>query len=504
MGINFSNFSLATRAWSIFAICLIGIIANAVTEVADIRKHIRQAHANEIEHLVEASLGILRYYERRASRGELPLKEAQQQALAVLSSMRYQQSNYIFVANDDGYSISNGNAQLIGTDIRNMRDANGKLFVQELYTVAKAGGGFVNYLFPNPKANGEQQPKTSYARYFPAWGWTVGTGINIREMESQISAAQQRALLIAAVIILLVSILIAIFIRGLTRPIARTIEAMQNLTQGDMDLEQRLPEKGCRELADLAREFNQFVFSLRTLVNQVNLAGHRLNSALTQLHEIGKDMEPDRSTPEKQLQLNRGIEHMLSTVSKISERTRQMQSSHELMRMLAEQDPLTGLLNRRAFLEKVEAQLAGLDEGEPHCLLLADVDHFKAINDTFGHDTGDQALLELSVILQEHFGRHALVSRYGGEEFVIWLPSMYEALASDICEQLLARLRHYELLTDRGAVSFTLSIGLTCTRGSVTLKNLLRKADEALYRAKSNGRDQYQVWHDAELLEENF
>jgi len=419
-----------------------------------------------------------------------------------VSRLRYQQNNYIFVADDQGYSISNGNTQLIGTDIRKMRDANGKLFVQELYDVAKAGGGFVEYLFPNPKANGEQQPKTSYAKYFPAWGWTVGTGINIQVMEAQISAAQQRTLITAAVISLLVSILISIFIRGLTRPIGRTIEAMQNLTQGDMDLEQRLPEKGCRELAELAREFNQFVFSLRTLVNQVNLAGHRLNSALIQLHEIGKDMEPDRSSPEKQLQLNRGIEHMLATVSKISERTRQMQSSHELMRMLAEQDPLTGLLNRRAFLEKVEAQLSGLEPNEPHCLLLADVDHFKTINDTFGHDTGDQALLELSVILQEHFGRHALVSRYGGEEFVIWLPSIYEALATDICEQLLARLRHYELLTERGAVSFSISIGLTCTAGSTSLKSLLREADEALYRAKSNGRDQYQLYHSAEVLEE--
>lgn len=152
----------------------------------------------------------------------------------------------------------------------------------------------------------------------------------------------------------------------------------------------------------------------------------------------------------------------------------------EFARRLADTDPLTGLLNRRAFL----AQAIGR-EGE-HVLQIADLDHFKGVNDTLGHDGGDEVLRVFARILRACAGERALVARMGGEEFAI-LSAEGEAVE---CEIVLARLRATRMPFD---LTVTASIG-TCTGPMASerdWKALYRGADAALFEAKSAGRDRF-------------
>jgi|GEM_PF-1674161 len=489
----FSRLSLSARVWIIFFVCVLGIVINLMLEMRELRANIRNCYEQEIKHLVETAVGVLNHYNGRVRNGEMTLEGAQKEALRVIGAMRYQQGNYIFIADEKGYSLANGVKALIGTSIVDMKDPTGKFFVRELYQVGKLPeGGFVDYLWPNIHDPSVLEPKTSYAIYFPAWRWTAGTGLNITRMESDISYAQFRTVITSGILVLILAGLMTVFVGHLTTPIRRTTEAMRKLSQGDAGLDTVLPETGSSELAELARHFNGFVYSLRTVTNQVHQAGFRLKTILRQVQLLAQD-QADRSNGDpRQAQSLAAIEHLLSSVEKVTERSEQMNCTDDAMKLLADQDPLTGLLNRRAFLHELDIHLGDLGEDEPHCLMLMDVDRFKAVNDSFGHDTGDQVLVELSVVLQSFFGEHALACRWGGEEFAVWVPSIHKQMIEQRAEALLEKLRNAAIETLGGDVHLTMSIGVCCHRGPGNTKGLLKETDRALSRAKMNDGDQVQ------------
>ena len=158
----------------------------------------------------------------------------------------------------------------------------------------------------------------------------------------------------------------------------------------------------------------------------------------------------------------------------------------------ARHDPLTGLLNRRGFSEAGQAELTrAVRSGEPLSVLVVDVDHFKKLNDGFGHAAGDDALAALGGLLLGLARAHDVVARTGGEEFAVLLPATDLVAALHVAH----RLRH--AVTDLPtARQLTVSIGVDVrTPGDAggTLDELLLGADRALYRAKEKGRDRVEV-----------
>jgi diguanylate cyclase (GGDEF)-like protein len=154
-------------------------------------------------------------------------------------------------------------------------------------------------------------------------------------------------------------------------------------------------------------------------------------------------------------------------------------------------DPLTGLANRRAFMIDAEAMIASRGaRSEPLAVLLADLDHFKKINDVFGHSAGDRVLNIFATTLGRCLDREALVGRIGGEEFAVLLADRTEDAASLIAERLRAAFAHAATEVDGRAIRATVSIGVAASRiGAHDLAGLLGRADEALYRAKAGGRN---------------
>ncbi len=166
------------------------------------------------------------------------------------------------------------------------------------------------------------------------------------------------------------------------------------------------------------------------------------------------------------------------------------------LREISETDALTGLANRRHFLDVAGETIgAAQRESRPVAMLMVDIDHFKRINDTFGHAAGDKALRLLSATLKESTRRADCVARLGGEEFAILLPGATAAIAQDIAERICRHTATIAVLDDAGrSFGFTVSIGLAALASADRRpEDLLARADAALYRAKRGGRNRVET-----------
>ncbi len=157
----------------------------------------------------------------------------------------------------------------------------------------------------------------------------------------------------------------------------------------------------------------------------------------------------------------------------------------------ANRDFLTGLYNRRYFFKDMEDYFAkAIQNSENFAIAMIDIDHFKKINDTYGHDLGDKAIVTLSEILRSNIGQHDVVSRFGGDEFCIAVKDISPSAASDVFERLRQQVQNCLTLSDKGEeIRFTISIGVALNRED-TLEDTLNQADLMLYNAKQNGRNQ--------------
>jgi two-component system cell cycle response regulator len=145
-------------------------------------------------------------------------------------------------------------------------------------------------------------------------------------------------------------------------------------------------------------------------------------------------------------------------------------------------DGLTGLPNRRAF-DQFAARLAA-PQAPGYAVILVDIDHFKAVNDTYGHQSGDEVLLAVAAALQSAAPPASLVARYGGEEFVVVMPNATAAMALGAAEQLRLSVQRAA-----GPVPVTASFGIAASPGGQPAAPVIAAADAALYQAKSEGRN---------------
>lgn len=166
------------------------------------------------------------------------------------------------------------------------------------------------------------------------------------------------------------------------------------------------------------------------------------------------------------------------------------------LEFIADRDPLTGIPNRRALLRVMSAEIkaAGIRRdiapraGGP-CLALVDADHFKRINDTFGHPAGDAVLLGIADRLTENARRSDMVARIGGEEFAVWMPAVTLNEAKAFAERLCRSMNRQPFETAAGPVAATVSIGVAAFQNGDDLNYLMTRADAALYSAKQAGRN---------------
>src|SRR5579884_814522 len=172
---------------------------------------------------------------------------------------------------------------------------------------------------------------------------------------------------------------------------------------------------------------------------------------------------------------------------------RQLIEARDRLRFEATHDALTGVWNRRAILEFLDHEIArSFRHSTALSALLIDVDHFKSINDTYGHSTGDRVLLEIARTMNELMRSYDFLGRFGGEEFLAILPTADETGAAEVGERLRDHVRRIKL-ADEPQINISISIGACTHNGNESAGEMLEMVDSALYRAKAAGRNRVEV-----------
>ncbi len=158
----------------------------------------------------------------------------------------------------------------------------------------------------------------------------------------------------------------------------------------------------------------------------------------------------------------------------------------------AHTDALTGLRNHRAFHETLRTEMHRSQRyGRPLGLIMLDIDGFKELNDRFGHQAGDAALIEMGKVIRAATRREDFAARYGGDEIAILLPETPPAGCMSVVRRLVTSVRDHKFLYDGKRMPFTISVGVAFFKADMSITQLVGAADQALYRAKQAGKDRY-------------
>ena len=163
----------------------------------------------------------------------------------------------------------------------------------------------------------------------------------------------------------------------------------------------------------------------------------------------------------------------------------------DYFRTLSQTDPLTGLLNRRAFLDLLKGRKRRQFDGhkESDALMVVDLDHFKRVNDRYGHEGGDAILKQVADLFRSNLRNEDVIARFGGEEFAIALSCMHLAETKRVARRLLLAVEDHVFLYEENEIRLTISIGLVRYRNGQKLEPALRQADLLTYQSKKDGRN---------------
>lgn len=245
-------------------------------------------------------------------------------------------------------------------------------------------------------------------------------------------------------------------------------------------------------LHDMAM-YSQWLGSSRLWITY-GLLAFLLSLTLNILYLRAKQKRHVEDLSEQLLVANKQLEARVALrTMELAEKADALEEANDKLQVLANIDGLTGVLNRRAFVE----QLTMLARLKPHvALLMIDIDHFKRINDTYGHTIGDQVLKRLSTVFIDMKREHDRVGRFGGEEFMVLLQDISSKGLESYCRRLTEAVHQLDFSDIGPRDGITVSIGTTMA--TLTLKNiddLIQQADEAMYQVKNSGRDNYRHYH---------
>ncbi|WPO98055.1 methyl-accepting chemotaxis protein [Pseudomonas sp. HR96] len=294
------SMSIGQRLWLILIVAMAMLFSLGLVMLKQIHDDLFRGRVERTMHVVQAASGVLEYYHGLESAGTLTREAAQKQALTVIRGLRYDQTDYFWINDLRPVMIMHPtNAKLEGQDLSGVRDPDGFALFSEMARLAQAkGGGTVDYRWPKPGAS-EPVEKTSYVQLFAPWGWVLGSGVYVDDMQADFMQQIWHASLVGLGIVLVMAVLVLLISRSIVRPLRATVAAMANIASGESDLTRTLEVQGNDEITLLAGHFNTFTAKLHRVVSELQACATALNQSSG---ELGSNAEQAQQRSEQQAQ----------------------------------------------------------------------------------------------------------------------------------------------------------------------------------------------------------
>lgn len=317
---GFFQISLKRRFLGVVGLAILGLLAFAGLRLIKERSLILHEKQEKARNLVEAAYSVLAQCYQLQQSG-MTQAEAQKRAIALLKGIRYEGDNYFWINDLRPVMVMHPTKpQLDGTDLSGFKDPTGKaLFMEMAATVRKSGAGFVAYKWPRP---GSDKPvsKLSYVKGFAPWGWVVGTGIYIDDVDALF---RQSAMAVVAFLIPLLALMTAASCstyRHMFGPLTEMSVCMKDVAEGEGDLTKRLDVPPDKEVAELAHWFNAFMEKLQATIQSIAGNLHTLAAAGEEISVTSRSqMQGAQQQKDQTHQVATAMLDMTATVQKVSD-----------------------------------------------------------------------------------------------------------------------------------------------------------------------------------------
>lgn len=356
---NLRHLAISHRLWLILSTSLLVLLALAGLMLSQNLADLHAAKALKTRHVVETASGILRHYQGLERAGRLSREEAQRQAIELMRDLRYNGEDYFWLEDLDTRMVMHPSAKIEGKVMAGTKDPDGRQPFDDMVAVAKRdGAGLVHYSWPRPGSD-EPVQKVSYVELFQPWGWIVGSGIYVDDVQAEFRSHALDTLGILLLTGLLLAALIFLIARSIASPLDQVVDAMANIASGEADLTRRLDEQWRDELTALGTHFNAFTRKLRGVIGHSLETADALDRASQSLGVIADDTQRQSQQQSQQMELvatavqelsyavqevARNAEHAASEVRDAEEQA--LRAQHNIGSSLQQVDQLSGTIGK--------------------------------------------------------------------------------------------------------------------------------------------------------------
>ena len=352
--------SISRRLWLILIVAVVMLLTLGLLMLKQIHNDLYQAKAEKTAHVVQTASGLLAYYHGLESAGTLSREAAQQQALTAVRGLRYGENDYFWINDLKPVMIMHpANSKLEGQDLSAIRDPDGFALFNEMVSLAKSqGAGSIDYRWPKPGASAPVQ-KTSYIQLFEPWGWIIGSGVYIDDMQAEFYGQFFEASAMGLVIALVMTLLVVMIARSIVHPLREAVHAMANIASGESDLTRTLDTHGNDEVTELSRHFNGFTAKLRAVVGQLQASASALGQSSGELGDNAIQAQNRSQEQSQQMELvATAINEVTYAVQDVAKNAKHAASEVRDAEAQARQ----GQLNIDGSLRQIDALSGTIDE----------------------------------------------------------------------------------------------------------------------------------------------
>jgi methyl-accepting chemotaxis protein len=317
------NAKFQTKMLFIAVLALVGSVVGITYSLFTLKENLLEERKLKTKHVVESAYGVLDYYHSLAGQGKMTMDEAQKAAIALVKYLRYEEKEYFWINDMHPAMIMHPyKPELDGTDISDYKDPEGKrLFVAFVDTVKASGAGYVDYLWPKPNFK-EPVPKVSYVKGFAPWGWVIGSGIYIDDIQALFLYETKKYVLGTALFACCIFIIGWMIVRSMDRTLREAVQVSNSLAAGDFTIAIDVSTKD--ELGQLLSSMKIMVEKLKAVVTDVKTAADNVASGSQQL-SAGSEQLSQGTTEQAASaeEASASVEEMNATIKQNADNARQ-------------------------------------------------------------------------------------------------------------------------------------------------------------------------------------